>query len=128
MLGERMNRTEASVTGTSPAVGVGLAGLRCPRHQELTLDDSDLEHLVRDTNQGASVAKTLDGVTGPGCFELGQDGFNVDEYKKSVIRAVEARLVDEATVKELDLRLKIVAADFYHALILFCKESAEKMS
>ena len=42
------------------------------------------------------MAKTLDGVIGPGCFVLGQDGFNEDECKKSG---------DEAAVTELDLRL-----------------------
>ena len=45
MLEERMNRTEASVTGTyvSQLVGAGPAGHICPRHQELTMDDSDME-------------------------------------------------------------------------------------
>ena len=61
MLEERMNRTEASVTGTSPAGGSRPGRHSCPRHQELTMDDSDLERLRRDTNQRASVAKTPDG-------------------------------------------------------------------
>ena len=51
---------------------------------------------------------------------------------QEVIRAVEARPGDEATVTELDLRLddlasaelESVAADFYHALILFCQGKA----
>ena len=30
------------------------------------------------------MAKILRGVTGPGCFVLGQDGFNEDECKKSL--------------------------------------------
>ena len=60
MLEERMNRTEASVTGTFSAGGSRPG--RCPRHQELTMDDSDLERLRRDTNQTASVAKTPDGL------------------------------------------------------------------
>ena len=49
---------------------------------------------------------------------------------------MEARPGDEATVTELDLRLdewasaelKSVAADFYHALILFCKGKALKIA
>ena len=53
---------------------------------------------------------------------------------QEIIRAVEARPGDEATVTELDLRLddwasaelKSVAADFYRALILFCKGKALK--
>ena len=53
---------------------------------------------------------------------------------QEIIRAVEARLGDEATVTELDLRLddwasdelKSVAADFDHALIfLLQRESVE---
>ena len=44
------------------------------RHLELTVDDSDLERFRRDTNQRTSMAKILVGVTGLGCFELGQDG------------------------------------------------------
>ena len=52
-----------------------------------------------------------------------------------IIRSVEARLGDEATVTELDLRLddwasaelKSVAAEFYHALILLCKGKAFKI-
>ena len=53
---------------------------------------------------------------------------------QEIIRSVEARPGDEATVAEFDLRLedwasaelKSVAADFYHALILFCKGKALK--
>ena len=40
---------------------------------------------------------------GPGCSEPGLDGFNVDEVHE-VIRAVEARPGDEATVTEMDLK------------------------
>ena len=43
------------------------------------MGDSDLERLRRDTNQRTSVTKTVDGAIGPGCFVLGQDGFNEDE-------------------------------------------------
>ena len=54
---------------------------------------------------------------------------------QEIIRSVEARLRDEATVTELDLRLedwasaelKSVAADFYHELIdsLVSRKSVE---
>ena len=94
------------------------------------MGDSDLERLRRDTNQRASVARTLDGVTAPGCLGRTVQRGRVQE----VIRAVEAPLGDEATATELDLRLndwasaelKSVAADFYHALILFFKGKALK--
>ena len=54
---------------------------------------------------------------------------------QEIIRSVEARPGDKATVAELDLRLKewasaelkSFAADFYHALILFCKGKALKI-
>ena len=54
---------------------------------------------------------------------------------QEIIRAVEARPGDEATVTELDLRLddwasaelKSVAADFYYALIFCCKGKALKI-
>ena len=62
------------MTDTSLAGGLGPAGHRCQRHQELTMGDSVLERLRRDTNQRALVARTLDGVTGLGCFVPGQDG------------------------------------------------------
>ena len=47
------------------------------------MDDSDLEHVRRDTNQRTAVAKTVDGAIGQGCFVPGQDCFNEDECKKS---------------------------------------------
>ena len=80
------------------------------------------------------MAKALVGAIGLGCFVPGQDDFNEDEYKKSSDE-VEARPGDEATEAELDIRLegwgsaelKSVAADFYHALILFCKGKALKI-
>ena len=54
---------------------------------------------------------------------------------QEIIRAVDARPGDEATVTDLDLRLddwasaelKSVAADFYHALLLLCKGKALKI-
>ena len=75
------------------------------------------------------MVRTLDGVTDLGCFVPGQDGFSEDESDQWT------RPGDEATVAELDLRLeewgsaelKSVAADFYHALILFCKGKALKI-
>ena len=54
---------------------------------------------------------------------------SVTRVPEEIIMSVEARPGDEATVAELDIRLedwesaelKSVAADFHHALILFCK-------
>ena len=46
------------------------------------MDDSDLERLRRNTNHRTSMAKTLVGATGLGCFVPGQDVFNEDECKK----------------------------------------------
>ena len=73
-------------------------------------------------------------MTGLGYFVPGQDDFNRGRVQE-IIRSVEARPGDEATVAELDIRLedwasaelKSVAADFYHALILFCKGKALKI-
>ena len=47
------------------------------------MGDSDLERLRRDSKQRTSMVKTLDGVTGLGCFVPGQDDFNEEECKKS---------------------------------------------
>ena len=80
-LEERMTRTEASVKIRLLLLEPVRPGRK--KHVELTMDDSDLERLRRDTNQRTSVAKTLDGAIGPGCFVPGQDSFNEDEYKKS---------------------------------------------
>ena len=46
------------------------------------MGNSDLERLLRDANQRTSMAKTLVGATGLGCFVPGQNDFNEDEYKK----------------------------------------------
>ena len=81
MLEERMNWTEASVRDTSQAGGNSAA-----RAQEAPgADDGRFGFgaLRRETNQRTSMVKTLDGVTGLGCFVLGQDGFNEDVCKKS---------------------------------------------
>ena len=114
-------------------MGLGPARQRCQRHQQLLADDSDVERLRREINQRASAARTLRGENGPGCFVPGLHSSNTDEYK--VIRAVEARSGEEAAVAELDMKLEdwasagltSVAADFYHALILFCKRKALKV-
>ena len=80
------------------------------------------------------MVKTQVGVIGLGCFVPGAGRFQRRRVQE-IIRSVEARPGDEATVTELDLRLeewasaelKSVAADFYHALILFCKGKALKI-
>ena len=132
MLEERMSRKEASVRDTSPAGGTGAA-----RAQEAPGADDGRSGF------GAFAARYQPenfsgGDTGwsdwSWVFRSCEDGFNGDEYKK-IMRAVEARPGDEATVTEVDLRLddwasvelKSVAADFYHALILFCKGKALEM-
>ena len=79
MLEERMNRTEASVTDTYLAGAIRPGRAQVPEAPGA----DDLVRFRRDTKQRASVARTLDGVSGPGCVVLGQDGFNVDECKKS---------------------------------------------
>ena len=79
MLEERMNQSD----GSECERYVSGWWQRCERHLELTMDDSDLERLRRDTNQRTSVAKTLVGATGLGCLVHGQDDFNEDECKKS---------------------------------------------
>ena len=61
-------------------------GPRARGSRQLMTGDSDLEGLRRDINQRASAAMTLRGETGPGCFVLGLDGSNVDEYKKSPVQ------------------------------------------
>ena len=57
------------------------------RHLELTMDDSDLERLRRDTNQRTSMAKTLVGATGLGYFVSGQDDFN-EEFDGDLLDAL----------------------------------------
>ena len=111
---ERMNRTEASVTGTSPAdwrmpgraqvpEAPGADGAFAARYQPESFSGEDIGW--RDWSR---VFRTWAGRSQPG---------------------------DEATVTELDLRLddlgsaemKSVAAAFYRALILFCKGDALKI-
>ena len=87
------------------------------------MDDSDSERLRRDTNQRTS--EDTGWRDWPRVFRTVST-----RTMQEIIRSVEARLGDdEATVTELDHRfeewasaeLKSVAADFCHALILFCK-------
>ena len=97
------------------------------------MDDLDLERLRRDTNQRTSVAKTLDGVIGPECFAPGQDGFNGDDCKKSSeqwrhdleMKPLWPNWIFDS-IEWASAELKSVAADFHHALILFCKGKALK--
>ena len=127
MLEERISRTEASVRDTSQAGGNSAA-----RAQEAPGAD--------------------DGRFGFGAFaaryqpeNFNGEGTGWRDWSRvfrswagrlqrgrvqEIIRSMEARPGDEATVAELDLRsaeLKSVAADFYHALILFCKGKALKI-
>ena len=132
MLEERMNRTEASVRDASQAGGSSAAraqealgaddgrfgfGACAARYQPENFNGEDTGW--RDWSR---VFRTR-----AGRFQRGR--------VQEIIRSVEARLGDEATVTELDLRLeewasaelKSVAADFYHSLILFCKWKALKI-
>ena len=132
MLEERMSQTEASVRDTSLAGGTSAAkaqeapggddgrfgfGAFAARYQQENFSGEDTGW--RDWSR---VFRTW-----AGRFQR--------RRVQEIIRAVEARPGDEATVTELDLRLddwasaelKCVAADFYHALILFCKGKALKI-
>ena len=132
MLEERMNRTEASVRDKSQAGGNGAAraqeapgaddgrfgfGAFAVRYQPENFNGEDIGW--RDWSR---VFRTW-----AGRFQRGR--------VQEIIRSVEVRPGHEATVTELDLRLeewasaelKSVAADSYHALILFCKGKALKI-
>ena len=132
MLEERMNRTEASVRDTSQTGGSSAAraqeapgaddgrfgfGAFAARYQPEKFNGEDTGW--RDWSR---VFRTW-----AGRFQRGR--------VQGIIRSVEARPGDEATVAELDLRLedwasaelKSVAAYFYRALILFCKGKALKI-
>ena len=124
-----MSRTEASVRDTSPAGGTSAARAQeapgaddgrfgfAPRYQPEIFGGEDTGW--RDWSR---VFRTW-----AGRFQRGR--------VQEIIRSVEARPGDEATVTELDVRLddwanaalKSVAADFYYALILFCKGKALKI-
>ena len=131
MLEERMNRTEASVRDTSQAGGNSAARAR----EAPATDDGGFGF-------GAFAARYQ-----PEKFNGEDTGWRdwcrvfrtwAGRFQRrrvlEIIRSVEARPGDEATVAELDLRLeewasaelKSVAADFYHALILFCRGRALK--
>ena len=120
-----MNRTEASVRDTSQAGGNSAAraqeapgaedgrvgfGAFAARYQPKNFNGEDIGW--RDWSR---------------VFRTWAGRFQRGECKK-ILRSVDARPGDEATVAELDLRLeewasaesKSVAADFHHALILFC--------
>ena len=132
MLEERVSRTEAGVRDTSLAGGTSAA-----RAQEAPGADNGrfgfgacaARYQPEDFSDEDSGWRDWSGVfrTWAGRCQRGR----VQES----IRAMEARPGDEATVTELDLRLddwasaelKSVAADFYHALILFCKGKALKI-
>ena len=123
MLEERMRRTEAGVRDTSLAGGTSAA-----RAQEAPGADNGrfgfgacaARYQREDFSDEDSGWRDWSGVfrTWAGRFQRGR--------VQEIIRAVEGRPGDEATVTELDLRLddwasaelKSVAADFYHALIL----------
>ena len=132
MLEERMNRTNASVRDTSQAGGSSAAraqeapgaddgrygfGTFAARYQPENFNGEDTGWRVWSRVFRAWAGR----------FQRGR--------VQDIITAVEARPGDEATVAELDLRLedwasaelKSVAADFYHALILFCKGKAFKI-
>ena len=129
MLEERMNRAEATATAeTSPAGGIGPGRAQVP--EAPGADDGRFGF-------GAFAARYQQG-SFSGEDTAWRDWSRVNrtwngrfqrERLQEAIRAVEARPGEEATVTELDLRvedwasaeLKSVAADFYHALILFGK-------
>ena len=72
------------------------------------MDDSDLERLRRDTNQRTSMAKTLVGATGLGCFAPAQDDFNEDECESF-----------NMTVLILHSKLSLLVLIPLHAKLLF---------
>ena len=127
-----MTRTEASVRATSQAGGSSAAraqeapgaddgrfgfGAFAARYQPENFNGEDIGW--RDWSR---VFRTW-----AGRFQRGR--------VQEIISSVEARPGDEATVPELDIRLEdwesaeleSVAADFYHALTLFCKGKALKI-
>ena len=71
MLEERMNRTAASVSHVS-SWRIRPDRAQVPEAPGADDGDSDLEHLEQDTNRSVSVARTLDGVTGPVVSYLGR--------------------------------------------------------
>ena len=132
MLEERMNRTEASVRETSQAGGNSAARAQeAPGADDGRFGFGAFEARYQPENFTGEDTGWRDWSrvfrTGAGRFQRGR--------VQEIIRSVEARPGDEATVAELDLRLeewasaelKSVATDFCHALILFCKGKALKI-
>ena len=135
MLEERLNRAEATVTADTSAAG-GIRPSRAQVPEPPGADDGRFGF-------GAFAARYQ-----PGSFS-GEDTAWRDWSRvfrtwagrfqrgrvQEVTRTAEARPGEEATVTELDLRLeewasaelKRIAADCYHALILFCKGKALKV-
>ena len=126
MLEERMNRTEASVRDTSQAGGSCAARAQeAPGADDGRFGFGAFAARYQPENFGRDWSRVFR--TWAGRFQRGR--------VQEIIGSVEARPGDEATVVELDLRLeewasaelKSVAADFYHALVLFCKGKALKI-
>ena len=131
MLEERMNRTEASVRDTSQAGGNSAARAR----EAPATDDGGFGFGAFAARYQPEKFNGEDTGWRDWCrvFRTWAGRFQRRRVQE-IIRSVEALPGDEATVAELDLRLeewasaelKSVAADFYHALILFCKGRALK--
>ena len=132
VLEERMNRTEASVRDTFRA-----GGNSAERAQEAP--GADDGRFGFEAFAARKQPENFNGEDTGWCdwsrvFRTWAGRFQRGRVQET-IRSVEARPVDEATVAELDLRLddwasaklKNVAADFYYALILFCKGKALKI-
>ena len=82
---ERLDRAEATAT-TDTSLAGGIRPGRAQVPEARGVDDGRFgfgAFAARYQPERASVPRTLLGVTGPGCFVLGRDGFNVDESKKS---------------------------------------------
>ena len=135
MFEERFNRAEATATADTSLAG----GIRPGRAQVQEAPESDDGRFEFGAFAARYRPESFSGEgtawrdwsqvfrTWAGRFQRGRE--------QEVIRAVDARPGDAATVTELDLKLedwtsaelKSVAADFYHALILCCKGKALKV-
>ena len=127
-----MNRTESSARGTSQARGSSAA-----RAQEaLGADDGRFGFgaFAARYQPENFIGEDIGWRDWSRVFRTWAERFQRGRVQE-IIRSVEARPGDEATVAELDVRLedwasaelKSVTADFYHALILFCKGKALKI-
>ena len=132
MLEERMNRTEASVRYTSQAGGNSAAmAQEAPGADDGRFGFGEFAVRYQPENFHGEDTGWRDWSrvfrTWAGRFQRGR--------VQEIIRSVQARPGDEATLTELDLRLedwasaelKSIAADFNHALIFFCKRNALKI-